>query len=188
MTPKRAGTDAYSLRARRAPFWRGVAAMLAAAAIALGVAGPLSAQAPWFRRVVNMLRPAAAPEKIEEKTEGADAEGPPSIILPDNGDLRRKLDQVRQQIEGEHYTEAAGQLGRFLQDAEIRDFFLSRDDERRGESHQSHASCEAERQALARWADGSTLGGRGRPRSRQRLPTIEGPQGTPEAGRRLACP
>src|SRR5229473_5549144 len=132
MTPKRAGTDAYSLRARRAPFWRGVAAMLAAAAIALGVAGPLSAQAPWFRRVVNMLRPAAAPEKIEEKTEGADAEGPPSIILPDNGDLRRKLDQVRQQIEGEHYTETAGQLGRFLQDAEIRDFFLSRDDERRG--------------------------------------------------------
>src|SRR6266852_9537589 len=107
MTRKRAGTEAYSPAARGA-VWRGVAPVLVAAAIGFGVAGPLSAQAPWFRRVFNMLRPAPAAEKVEEKTEGADAEGPPSIILPDNGDLRRKLDQVRQQIEGQHYTEAAG--------------------------------------------------------------------------------
>jgi outer membrane protein assembly factor BamB len=111
---------------------RAVAAALLAVALSACLASPLPAQAPWIRRVLNMIRPAPAAETIEEKTEGADADGPPSIVLADNGDLRRRLDQVRQQIEGKHYTEAVGQLGRWLQDAEIRDFFLNRDDERRG--------------------------------------------------------
>ena len=70
-----------------------------------------------------------------EAPEAADNEDAPdetrSVVLPDNGDLRRKLDQVRQQIEGEHYADAARQLGLFLQDTTIHDFFLSRDDQRR---------------------------------------------------------
>jgi hypothetical protein len=54
----------------------------------------------------------------------------------------------------------------------------------RREPHQPDASCEAQRQALAGWADGATLGRRWRPRSRQGLPAFEGPQGNAEADRR----
>ncbi len=46
--------------------------------------------------------------------------------------------------------------------------------QRRGESAQSHASREAQRQALAQWADDAAVGRRGRPRSRQGLPSREG--------------
>ena len=53
-------------------------------------------------------------------------------MLPDNGDLRRKLELVRGQIKGQHYSDAARQLGQFLQNTEIRDFFLSQGEERRG--------------------------------------------------------
>jgi outer membrane protein assembly factor BamB len=84
----------------------------------------------WLRGVV----PVPAADKVEAP-EAADNEEAPdearSVVLPDNGDLRRKLDQVRQQIEGEHYADAARQLGLFLQDPAIHDFFLSRDDQRR---------------------------------------------------------
>ena len=47
-------------------------------------------------------------------------------------------------------------------------------DQRRGESPQSHASREAQRQALAQWADDAAVGRRRRPRSRERLPSSEG--------------
>jgi hypothetical protein len=78
-------------------------------------------------------------EKSQEKKEAetnaprADSDGTArSLVLPDNGDLRRKLDKVRGLIDGQNYTDAARELGRFLQDSEIRDFFLNRDDQRRG--------------------------------------------------------
>src|SRR5262249_33561187 len=64
--------------------------------------------------------------------EGDEADGARSLVLPENGDLRRKLELVRGQIEGQHFSDAARQLGHFLQDPSIRDFFLSRDDQRRG--------------------------------------------------------
>ena len=47
-------------------------------------------------------------------------------------------------------------------------------DQRRGESPQSHASREAQRQTLAQWADDAAVGRRRRPRSRERLPACEG--------------
>jgi hypothetical protein len=46
--------------------------------------------------------------------------------------------------------------------------------QRGGESTQSHASREAQRQAMAQWADDAAVGGRGRPRSREGLPAREG--------------
>ena len=112
-------------------WWRIAFSILAAIFVACAGA-PLPAQPPWFRRVINLLRPIPVAEKAEGNVDAGDAEEPPSIVLPENGELRRKLDQLRQQIEGGHHAEAAGQLGRLLQDPEIRDFFLSRDDERRG--------------------------------------------------------
>ncbi len=82
--------------------------------------------------VVPMAVP--ADEKTEPAADAAEEEAPDgtrSVVLPDNGDLRRKLDQVRQQIENEHFADAARQLGQFLQSPEIHDFFLSRDEQRR---------------------------------------------------------
>lgn len=73
-------------------------------------------------------------EKTEPAEEADDDDAPDgtrSFVLPDNGDLRRKLEKVRQQIDGEHYADAARALGQFLQSPDIHDFFLSRDDQRR---------------------------------------------------------
>jgi outer membrane protein assembly factor BamB len=83
----------------------------------------------WF----NGTAPVPAADKLEVPDAADDdaPDGTRSVVLPDNGDLRRKLEQVRQQIDGEHYADAARQLGQFLQDPEIHDFFLSRDDQRR---------------------------------------------------------
>lgn len=84
--------------------------------------------------------PEPAEQPVEFKKElslefGKEAEEPEegqrSVVLPDNGDLRRKLELVRQQIEGERYADAARELGQFLQNPEIHDFFLSHDKERR---------------------------------------------------------
>src|SRR5262245_50838057 len=69
--------------------------------------------------------PAPAAEKEDEQPERG-------VALPDNGDLRRRLEQVRQQLVGEHYADATRQLSQWLQDPDVRDFFLSRDEERRG--------------------------------------------------------
>lgn len=46
---------------------------------------------------------------------------------------------------------------------------LARDDERRGESDQPDAPREAQRQAVARWADDAAVGGGRHPRSREGL-------------------
>lgn len=62
-----------------------------------------------------------------------DESGEYSVTLPDNGDLRRKLELVRQQVEGEHYAEAARDLGKLLEDPEIHDFFLRGHEPRQGE-------------------------------------------------------
>jgi hypothetical protein len=59
-------------------------------------------------------------------------------------------------------------------------------DERGRESHQPYPPCETEREAVAWRADGGTLGRRWGPRSRQRLPSIEGAQGDAGARRRVA--
>lgn len=78
---------------------------------------------------------ADAEKKDSAETEPAadESDGQPrSLVLPDNGDLRRKLDKVRALIDAENYNDAARELGRFLQDPEIHDFFLNRDDQRRG--------------------------------------------------------
>ena len=88
------------------------------------------------RRLVGLVPvpvPAADKPNAAEETDNNDdaPDGTRSVVLPDNGDLRRKLEQVRQEIDGEHYADAARQLGQFLQDPEIHDFFLSRDDQRR---------------------------------------------------------
>jgi len=104
---------------------------ITAALLALVVAAPGTAYAQGFRRILNALRVPAPAEKTDEAPEAEEADGVRSLVLPDNGDLRRKLELVRRQIEGQHYSDAARQLGQFLQDPATRDFFLSRDDERR---------------------------------------------------------
>jgi outer membrane protein assembly factor BamB len=101
----------------------------------------IRAQAPVVEPGESTPSEPAAPvpgdtsEKKEQDTEPAeaDADGAPrSLVLPDNGELRRKLEKVRAQIAGENYADAARELGRFLQEPEIHDFFLNRDDQRRG--------------------------------------------------------
>ena len=62
------------------------------------------------------------------------------------------------------------------------------DDHHRGrESDQPYSTRETDREALARWADGGTLGRRRRTRSGQRLPSIEGAQGDAAARRGTPC-
>lgn len=107
---------------------------IAMALLAIMAAAPGTVRGQGFRRLINAIRRPALPEKADktdDPDETDDADGVRSVVLPDNGDLRRKLEIVRQQIEGQHYSDAARQLGQFLQDGAIRDFFLSRDDERR---------------------------------------------------------
>jgi hypothetical protein len=111
---------------------------LAMALLAIVCAASSPAEAQWFRRFVNAFRPPPAappnppnpPDKPEETDEADDATR--ALVLPENGDLRRKLELVRRQIEGEHHADAARQLAQFLQDATIRDFFLHRDEDHRG--------------------------------------------------------
>src|SRR5262249_17935312 len=86
--------------------------------------------------------PPPAPQNPADKSEDADEtedqEGARPVVLSENSEMRRKLQLVQRMIEGGHHTDAARQLGQFLQDPEIRDFFISRDDERRdGRSFQS---------------------------------------------------
>lgn len=107
-------------------------------AVVILAACVLDCDAAWgqgrIRRVPDLIIPLPGngkPEPAEEADTDDAPDGTRSVVLPDNGDLRRKLDQVRQQIDGEHYSDAARQLGLFLQDREIHDFFLSRDDQRR---------------------------------------------------------
>ncbi len=104
---------------------------MALMAIAVLLISTAQAQ-PLFRRLFNMLRPAAAPPQAVDATEPEETDGTRSLVLPDNGDLRRKLELVRGQIEGQHYSDAARALGHFLQDTAIRDFFLSQGEDRRG--------------------------------------------------------
>jgi outer membrane protein assembly factor BamB len=119
---------------------------MSSALAALAVSALLSApvQAQWFRRFVNPIRmmPPPAPQNPADKTEDADEaddqDGARPVVLSENGEMRRKLQLVQRMIEGGHHADAARQLGQFLQDPEIRDFFLSRDDERRdGRSFQA---------------------------------------------------
>jgi outer membrane protein assembly factor BamB len=108
---------------------------LTTVALAMIVAMSGTAEAQWFRRFVNAFRPIPAPPPPaadkEDPDEGVD-DGTRSLVLVENGDLRRKLELVRKQIAGEHHADAARQLAQFLQDPEIRDFFLHRDEDRRG--------------------------------------------------------
>ena len=111
------------------------------AIVMLMVAGALPAtlHGQWFRRAMNLLRPppVATPQGADPDSDD-DSDGPRSIVLFENGDVRRKLELVRLQIDGQHYEEAARKLGQFLQDAETRDFFLRHDDGRRdGQSFQA---------------------------------------------------
>ncbi|MGQ0633465.1 MAG: outer membrane protein assembly factor BamB family protein [Planctomycetaceae bacterium] len=72
---------------------------------------------------------------FQPPAERADTEGDEpvhGVSLVDNGDLRRRLEQVRLQLAGQHYADAIRQLSHWLQDREIRDFFLNREDQRRG--------------------------------------------------------
>jgi hypothetical protein len=101
------------------------------AATALFLVATAQAQ-PLFRRLFNIFRPAPPPPQAADMAEPESADGARSLVLPDNGDLRRKLELVRGQIEGQHYSDAARQLGQFLQNTGIRDFFLSQGEERRG--------------------------------------------------------
>jgi outer membrane protein assembly factor BamB len=94
-----------------------------------------------LRRLVGLVPP-PTPDKFDIETDDDAPDGTRSVVLPDNGDLRRKLEQVRQQIDGEHFADAGRQLGQFLQDPQIHDFFLSRDDQRRdGRSFLAEVRC-----------------------------------------------
>ena len=80
----------------------------------------------FFRRPVPV--PA---EDDSENAEGGTAEVPPSVSLPDNGDLRRRLEKIRTLLDERHFAEGTRELGQLLQNRESRDFFLSRDERRR---------------------------------------------------------
>ncbi|MSR58026.1 MAG: hypothetical protein EXS05_10160 [Planctomycetaceae bacterium] len=77
------------------------------------------------RNMFNMAGVAAA-------TNDEGGEAPRSVVLPDNGDMRRRLEKIRAEITDGHFADAARQLGQLLQNPETRDFFLSRDEERQG--------------------------------------------------------
>jgi|SRR5579872_1114049 len=108
-----------------------MALVLAALGVAAFEPGPAEAQGFGFgRRFFAWFR--APPAREIEKPDENDAQEQRSLVLPDNGDQRRKLDLVRRQAENRHFADAARQLGQMLQDAELRDFFTSRDDDRSG--------------------------------------------------------
>jgi hypothetical protein len=97
---------------------------------------------PMFQRFGGRLRmimrrnvaiPVQADEILQEESDA-----PRSVVLPDNGDIRRRLEKIRGEIADEHLADAARHLGQLLQNSEIRDFFLSRDEDRRdGRSFQA---------------------------------------------------
>ena len=114
--------------------FRRVLTVWAIAALAMVVATRDAAlgQGRFRRGVVPVAVPVGDKPHVADEVDNDDApDGTRSVVLPDNGDMRRKLEQVRQQIDGERFADAALQLGQFLQDPEIHDFFLSRDDQRR---------------------------------------------------------
>lgn len=61
-----------------------------------------------------------------------DAEGQRSVVLPDNGDMRRRLEKIRTQIDGGLAAEGARQLGLLLQNPQTQDFFLRHDEGNQG--------------------------------------------------------
>ena len=111
-----------------------VTCAIAVLATAAALHSTADGQGRLRRGIMNIplaVPPGEKPELPEEPDDDDAPDGTRSVVLPDNGDLRRKLEQVRQQIDGEHYTDAARALGQFLQAPDIHDFFLSRDDQRR---------------------------------------------------------
>ncbi|HTI52491.1 MAG TPA: hypothetical protein VL475_16115, partial [Planctomycetaceae bacterium] len=109
---------------------------------AAGKGVPVPAMVPMFQRFGGRLRmimrrnvaiPVQADEILQEESDA-----PRSVVLPDNGDIRRRLEKIRGEIADEHLADAARHLGQLLQNSEIRDFFLSRDEDRRdGRSFQA---------------------------------------------------
>src|SRR5260370_3133816 len=97
---------------------------LAICLLVIATALPGRAEGQMFRRVLNILRP-PLPAKVEaEKAEEADGdEEPRSVVLPDNGDMSRKLVQVRLQIEGRKIAYSARLLGTFSQVPHVTTFF-----------------------------------------------------------------
>lgn len=87
----------------------------------------------FFRRPV--ILPGA--EKADDEQQSS-TEAPPSVVLADNGDLRRRLERIRTLLDEQHLADGARELGQLLQNPETRDFFLSRDENRRdGRSFQA---------------------------------------------------
>jgi len=87
----------------------------------------------FFRRPVIVPGAEKAPDDEQSATEA-----PPSVVLADNGDLRRHLERIRTLLDEQHLADGARELGQLLQNPETRDFFLSRDENRRdGRSFQA---------------------------------------------------
>jgi outer membrane protein assembly factor BamB len=80
----------------------------------------------------NQRKKMAMPPNLAEEKEGDEgADTPRGIVLADNGEIRRRLEKIRGEISDEHFADAARHLGHLLQNAEVRDFFLSHDADRR---------------------------------------------------------
>jgi outer membrane protein assembly factor BamB len=103
---------------------------------AAGTGGP--ARMPLFQRFGGRMRMIFAPNGIllaapmaaEQKVDD-DSATPRGVVLPDNGEIRRRLEKIRGEISEERFADAARHLGQFLQNSEVRDFFLSHDDQGR---------------------------------------------------------
>lgn len=73
----------------------------------------------------------ANPNVIPEPPDADQSDFSGGVELPDDGDLRRKLEQVRQELQNKNYTESVRQLGHWLQNPDVRDFFLNREGQKR---------------------------------------------------------
>lgn len=94
-----------------------------AAALSAGTGPELRAQ---LERPLRFA-PRIQLEVREEATEADAAD----VTLPENGDLKRKLEIVRRQLQSQKFAEATRQIGRWLQDDRAQDFFVARDEDRR---------------------------------------------------------
>lgn len=76
-------------------------------------------------RIGGGLRFRMPPIGFVPQSQNEDSAEPHRVVLPDDGEIRRRLEGIRGEISAEHFADAARHLGQFLQSSDVRDFFLT---------------------------------------------------------------